>query len=270
MSTFEEAFKKTKKKHLEEQSDSAEEAEVEASEGGERDKATDPPWGAQEYKGSMYPPVLRKTREYFDGIWANVILQHGGRPGSLLFCGATHGEGVSFVSFHLALFLSIEYGMKVLYVDTCVEKAGQSQPLYRAERHPGLAAYMLGKLPLEGLIVKTEYGNLCVVPAGSKELAGVAGGIVSGRETLERFAHYCEQYFDLVIYDGLPVSLYPSVIGFARLVDQVILVSRYAYSRREIVRMASDKLLENNVAVGGIVLNDREYPVPQKLYNFFR
>ncbi|MHC1742407.1 MAG: tyrosine-protein kinase family protein [Syntrophobacteraceae bacterium] len=270
MSTFEEAFKKTKKQHLEEQASVVEEAGEETAEGGLQDKTGEPPWGAQEYKGSMYPPVLRKTREYFDGIWGNIILHHGGRPGSLLFCGTTHEEGVTFVSFHLALFLSIEYGLKVLYVDTCVEKTGQRPNLYRADGHPGLAAYLMGKQPLEGLIVKTEYGNLCVVPAGSKEMAGMAGGIISGRETLERFAHYCEQYFDLVIYDGLPASMYPSVIGFARLVDQVVLVSRYAYSRREVVRMVSEKLLENNVAIGGIILNDREYPVPHRIYQLFR
>lgn len=270
MSTFEEAFKKTKKKHLEEQTGSGEEVEERTAADGDQGKETEPPWGGREYKGSMYPPVLRKTREYFDGIWGNIILHHGGRPGSLLFCGATHGEGATFVSFHLALFLSIEYGMKVLYVDACVERAGQATTLYRADRHPGLAAYLLGKQPLEGLIVKTEYGNLCVVPAGSKEMAGLAGGIIADRDALERFAQYCDQYFDVVIYDGLPASMYPSVIGFARLVDEVVLVSRYAYSRREVVRMVSEKLLENNVAIGGIVLNDREYPVPNRIYQLFR
>lgn len=283
MSIYEEAFKKTKKKTLEEPSSASREevdglgpdstAAASDREGASRPGAgplpeTPPCAGAP--SAVPYPPILKPMREHLDGIWGNIILHQGEKPESLLFCGGTHGEGVTFVSFHLSLFLSIEYGMKVLYVDTGVEKTEKGYDVCNLPGQPGLLAYLLGNQDIESLIARTEYENLFVIPAGAPESQGRASGIIARRETLEAMSRFCRRMFDLVVYDGLPATQYPSVFSFARLVDQVILVGRYAYSRRQVLRLVADKMTENGISVSGMVLNDRQYPVPARLYRNMR
>ncbi len=279
MSIFEEAFKKTKKQVLQESSG--------ASPDRKDALAPDPPGAASQGEDTSsaardgqqaapacgpadsavsFPSVLKPMREHLDGIWGNLVLCQGTKPRSLLFCGGTHGEGVTFVSFHLSLFLSIEYGMRVLYVDTGVEKSQKGRDLFDQSGHPGLLAYLLGNQAVESLITKTEYENLFVIPAGGSEARGRASGIIANQESLEVMSSFFGQIFDLVVYDGLPATMYPSVFGFARLVDQVVLVGRYAYSRREVLKLVADKMAENGIAVSGMVLNDRQYPVPTRLY----
>lgn len=283
MSIYEEAYKKTKKKVGGESSATTEESEAAFNVYQDRAQiqGTDPSRSEAadvrlgpvcDTRGVSVSclPVIEKMRRYLEGIWGNVILQRGEKPKSMLFCGGSHGEGVTFVSFHLSLFLSVEYSMKVLYVDTGVEELEKSRHVCDIPGHPGLASYLLGSQTLESLIAKTEHENLFVIPAGSAESRGRVSGIIARKESLEAMSQFCRQHFDLVIYDGLPATMYPSVFIFARLVDQVILVCRYAFSRREVLKLVKDKMTENGIAVSGIILNDREYPVPGRIYRFMR
>ncbi len=74
----------------------------------------------------------------------------------------------------------------------------------------------------------------------------------------------------MTIFGCNPVVSAPWVVGLARLADQVILVCRYASARREVCQLSIEKFQDNGVEVGGVVLNDRKFPVPMKIYNLLK
>ena len=87
------------------------------------------------------------------------------------------------------------------------------------------------------------------------------------REPIEALIQYCRHHFDITIIDGQPITMSPVMIEFARVVDMTALVCRYGYSRREVSKMAIDKLQKFGVHSIGVILNDRQFPIPQKLYS---
>lgn len=182
---------------------------------------------------------------------------------TLLVAGATRQEGNTFVSFYLSLFLSKEYRMKILYVDTNLNHA----TIRNVRSLPGLYSFVSEKKELSSLIVQSEYPGLFLLPSGSGEIAANVGSNSLSREPINSLIAYCRENFDLTIIDGQPLTLSPIMIEFARVVDMTALVCRYGYSRREVSKQAVDKLRKFGVTSIGVILNDRQLPIPQKIYS---
>ena len=223
----------------------------------------------QQPNNTPHLEVLRKMRFSLEGIWSTLLLKSPSQPRSLLVCGSTRGEGATFVSFHLSLFLCVEYGLKVLFVDAGVDDP-RSPTLYNGKDLPGLASFYFNKKPLSSLILSTGYRGMYVLPSGADSAKGHAGTILFRREPLTELLEYAKERFDLVIFDGQPVLSSPSMLGYARAVDQVVLVCRYAQSRREVTQIVVDKLREIDASIAGMVVNQREYPIPPRIYKLLR
>ena len=212
------------------------------------------------------PPSLAKMNPSLNSIWTSLLMKSAPTPRTLLFCGATQGEGASFISFHFSLFLALGLQLRVLYLDTDVEKRSPSPHLPPVQGGRGLVSFFDEGLPLESLVAGTQFDNLWVLPAGDRKSSSQPQGFVYGKETLGKLVSFCRRHFDVAIFDGQPVLWSPATVAFGRAVDRVIMVCRYGYSRREVSKLAIDTLGENEVQVAGVILNDRQYPVPQKLY----
>jgi Mrp family chromosome partitioning ATPase len=74
----------------------------------------------------------------------------------------------------------------------------------------------------------------------------------------------------VTIFDGQPAVEYPSTTAFAKAVDHTILICRYGFSRREISKLVIDKLKENGVSVAGVILNERQHPIPDSVYRMLK
>ena len=86
------------------------------------------------------------------------------------------------------------------------------------------------------------------------------------REPAEILVNYCRTNFDITIIDGQPLTFSPVMLELARLVDMTALVCRYGFSRREVSKLAIDKLQKYGITSIGAILNDRKFPVPQIVY----
>lgn len=203
---------------------------------------------------------------FLDSIWTRLLLRAPHPPRSVMIFGATRGEGATFTSFHLSLFLACIHQKKVLYVDLDFEKQ-QSSPLIPDDgTRPGLVSFFLDRLPVESLIWKTQYPNLLVLPAGPKRMKGRASFVLDDEGLLSELADYCRSNFDVTIFDGQPALEFPSTIAFARFADQSVMVCRYGYSRREVSKLAIKRMQEAGVNVAGVILNDREFVIPTSIY----
>ena len=211
---------------------------------------------------TRYPGMLSKMSVGLSDIWANILIQTRQEIKSLLVCGATRKEGATLVSFYLSMFLSREYSMKILYVDSNLNHA----VIPKIQNLPGLYSFFADNKDLTSLIVQTEYPGLYLLPSGSGKIAKNAGSNMLSREPIEILMNYCRANFDMTIIDGQPLTISPVMLEFARLVDMTALVSRYGFSRYEVSKLAIDKLQKYGITSIGVILNDRQFPIPQSIY----
>ena len=116
------------------------------------------------------------------------------------------------------------------------------------------------------MIVQSEYPGLYVLPSGSGTIGKNIGSNMLSREPIESLIQFCQNNFDMTIIDGQPLVSSPVMIEFARAVDMTLLVCRYGYSRHEVSKLAIDKLQKFGITSIGVILNDRKFPVPKRIY----
>ena len=209
-----------------------------------------------------YPALLSKVHYGLSDTWANIMLETKQNVQTLLMCGSVGKEGVTLLSFHLAMLLSKEYNMKVIYVDTNLKHTA----IPKIQNLPGVYSFVTEQKDLAPLVVQTEYPGLYLLPSGAGKIAKNIGTNMLSREPIETLLQFCRSNFDITIIDGQPLVSSPVMIEFARLVDMTILVCRYAQSRQEVSKLAVDKLQKFGITSLGVILNDRHFPVPPQVY----
>jgi Mrp family chromosome partitioning ATPase len=200
-----------------------------------------------------------------DQVWAGIMLNSKLPPKTVMICGATPGEGASFLSFYLALFLVRKYGLKVLYVDMAA-----GAPSNSTKDVDGHSSEAVNHHPLASLVVTTGVPGFSILPAGIHSPPENHSTALAQKYSLEELIRFCSDNFDIAIFDGQPILQDPSTVTLAKLVERVFLVCRYGRSRREVSKHALDKLSANGVQVAGAILNQREYPVPGHIYDSIR
>ncbi len=209
-----------------------------------------------------YPALLSKVHYGLSDTWANIMLETRQNIRTLLICGSSGKEGVTLISYHLAMLLSKEYSMKVLYVDTNLRHTA----IPKIQNLPGVYSFVSEKKDLAPMIVQTDYPGLYLLPSGAGKIGKNIGANMLSREPIESLLQFCRTNFDMTIIDGQPVVSSPVMIEFARLTDMTVLVCRYGFSRYEVSKLAIDKLQKFGITSLGVILNDRKFCVPQKLY----
>ncbi len=217
------------------------------------------------------PPLLAALGDFLDRIWVSLLLKSADQhPRTLLLCGASRGVGVTFISFYLSLVLALERNMRVLYVDAHIDAPQYPSIIPNLQGQPGLSSYLAGYRSPEELILQSQYKNLSVLPSGSHEVVNPVNSAYQEPRTIAEFISYCRAHFDATIFDGQPAIEYPSTTAVAKAVDRTILICKYGVSRREISRLVIDKLKESGVAVAGVILNERQYPIPVSVYKMLK
>ena len=225
-----------------------------------------PRLGSRFTEAEALPKVLAMMRNSLESIWTSMVLDTRRDPHTFLFCGATRQEGTTFVSFHLALYLAIEHGLRTLYLDTDTECRNHPFLPKELSARPGLTSYFLDNRGLATLLVPTQFRNLSLLPAGGQDNRIKISSMIFEKSLLRGLFEFARRQFDVVICDGRPIVLQPGIIGFAKEVDQVVMVCRYGVSRYEVTQLGVEKLRGNGVGNIGIVLNDRRYPIPARIY----
>ena len=220
----------------------------------------------QAYQQSKQPSILKKIRDFLNEIWVNILLNSDEIPKAILVSSSKEGEGVTYISSHMALLLALEHDKKVLYVDTNINK--KHKHVFDINVSNGLKNYLTGNVSIDSVIYKTNYDNLFVVPSGYDAAHPEKVIHMHPSKRLEYFVKYCNEGFDLVFYDGQAIVIYPEMISFAKFIDQFVMVCLYAETRIEVTKFVLDRLKKNKISIAGVVLNKREYPIPAVIYKY--
>jgi protein-tyrosine kinase len=228
-------------------------------------KAMKSKYTPRQHSGSLsapYPAILSKMNYGLSDTWSNILLEREQDIRTLLVSGAVRKEGNTLISYHLAMFLSKEYSLKVLYVDTNLNH----EPVPKIKNLPGLYSFVSEGKELASLVVKTDYPGLYLMPSGAGKIAKNIGSNMLTREPIEYLVQFFQDNYDITVIDGQPLTISPVMFELAKKVDMTLLVCRFGVSRQEVSKLAVEKLISCKTKSLGVILNDRQFIVPQKLY----
>jgi protein-tyrosine kinase len=170
---------------------------------------------------------------------------------TLMFTGPLPNEGKSLTAINLAITISQKVGQTVLLVD-CDLRNPSIHRYLDLPAGPGLLDFLTSGYPIADCLVHPEgLTNLVVLPAGGS--TPVSAELLSSPRMMDLVRELKNFYPDRYVLFDLPPLIYADSLGFAPLVDGIILVVEASKTPREEIVHAMDLLKEFPVL--GSVLN---------------
>ncbi|MCA9752430.1 MAG: CpsD/CapB family tyrosine-protein kinase [Gemmatimonadetes bacterium] len=208
------------------------------------------------------PATSPDVLAYYEAVGKQIEVSLGATSTRVLtFTGAVGGEGSSTVVAQYAEMLS-RRGERVLLVDGNPRHPSQHQ-LFGVPDSPGLAEWVSGTADPVSVVHLSGFPNLDVVPLGRCADRSEAERI---SESLGEFQAEFAASYDYVLVDadfvGSPFSSGAAIHGS----DGVVLVLRAGRTNRQIASRALDTVRQIGGNVLGVILNRREFPIPDFIY----
>lgn len=178
----------------------------------------------------------------------------------VVFAGPEPGCGSTWTCAHATDLLASACG-KVCVVD-CNMRAPGLHLQFGIENHHGLSDALRCSDPMQNY-AKRLSRNLWLLSCGSDPENGQT---MLGSEQMRSRLAELRSAFDYVLIDSAPMNVSRDAIVLGGFTDGVVLVLKAHSSRRETARTAVQDLAAANVRTLGAVLNQRTFPIPEKLY----
>jgi Mrp family chromosome partitioning ATPase len=203
----------------------------------------------------------QRRREELARLAQRLFLMPGARCSAVAFCGVEDAGGSSWVSAGAADALAQQTNRHV-----CVLDANVRIPLVHAQFGLGNQAGFTTRLqhpgPLRQLGTRVAE-NLWVIPAGPP---AEDWPTPFSAEALQAYISELRHDFEFVLVNVAPVVSHNDALLIGQAVDGVVLVLEADMTRRELAQHAKNALTQAGVSVLGAVLNNREFPIPDRLY----
>ncbi len=184
----------------------------------------------------------------------------GSGPKVVSFSGITREDRSSWICARAGEALAEQAHTSVCIVDANLWSPQLNVHL-AAANHIGLAEALTTKGPIRSFAMPFCGENLCLIPSGLVK----PGFHPSMERYRERFAELREA-FDYILISAPALSRETEATFMGQLADGVVLVVEANHSRRETVRRAKVQLESAQVQLLGAVLDQRTFPIPEKLY----
>jgi len=180
-------------------------------------------------------------------------------PRQVVFCGIDEAEGTSVLCAQLGRILASQVVSQVCVVDANV-RAPSLHRLLEVERSDGQIS---PQATAHAQTVQQIASNLWLI---SGHLAATNGGVTASLDQVRSRIKELPPEFAYVVINAPPVGLYSDAAILGQWADGVVLVLEANSTRRMAARKAKQALEAANVRVLGTVLNNRTFPIPEKIY----
>ena len=210
----------------------------------------------------LVPSLSPEILAYYEAIGKQIEVSLGNATSrNLVFAGAVGGDGISTVLSQYAEMLS-RRGERVLMIDGNPRHPSLHR-YFHVPEGPGLAEFVHGNASRETVIHPTGFANLSLVPLGVCADRSQAERIT---EALGEFHAALRSQFDYVLVDtdyvGSPFFSQATVASG----DGVVLVLRAGRTNRQVAGRACDTIRRIGGQILGVVLNRRQFPIPNFIY----
>lgn len=193
------------------------------------------------------------VHEAYRATRTNLLFTLSGKPhGRVMITSASPSEGKTTTSANLAISFA-QANKTVLMIDSDMRNPGLHK-LFSTNSEPGLSD-ILGGFAEYSCVVNTMVDNLSILPAGTVP-PNPAELLVS--LAFEKMLEYYTDKYDYIFVDTPPTNMFSDSISVAGKFDGVILVTKYAWTRREQIKHMIEQFAKVSAKIIGTVINDVE------------
>lgn len=183
-------------------------------------------------------------------------------PGAVAFCGIGRGDGCSWVCAHAGEVLADQVAGNVCLVDANL-RSPSLHDYFDLANVPGFADAAKDPRPMRDFARRASGKNLWLISAGT--VGREPNGALNPVRLQTRMAELRGE-FEYVLIDTPPLSAFNDAILVGQATDGIVLVVGSHSTRRQSARMAKESLDSAGVKMFGAVLNQRTFPIPERIY----
>jgi len=220
--------------------------------------AADPPTKREEPVNGSNGSMDARVRAEIQRLVHTLFLSGGtSGPHQVLFCGVDEGDASGRLCVGAGEILASEQPLPVCVVDAKVRVPS----LHRYFHSNGFSG---ARQNGSGRLRARQIGNSLWFLALEGLLA--SGDLACGAEQLRSRLRAVRREFVYVLIDAEPVGQPADAAALGQATDGVVLVLEANATRRVAALSAKEALEAAGVRLLGTVLNDRTFPIPEKLY----
>lgn len=190
-------------------------------------------------------------------------LAKGNRCLTVIITSPAPKEGKSTAIANLAVSAATS-GRRVLLIDADLRRPVQHS-IFNLDREPGLSDCLVGKVPVNLAVKKTEIPRLHVATCG--EIPSHPAELL-GSVQMEKFVRVMKQYYDLILIDMPPVISMADTLVLARHADGVCLMVSADQTKILGLQKAKEAIEANLGRVIGVVVN--RFNANKIYYSYYR
>jgi capsular exopolysaccharide synthesis family protein len=210
-----------------------------------------------EYPKSNITESFRALRTNLD------FYVRGGQKKVILVTSCIEGEGKSFVSLNLAMSYA-QLGRKTILVGFDMRKPiSYFEELNESQE--GLSSYMINKIGLEDIIIKSPQDKLDYILSGI--LPPNPGELIALEKTEELLTKLKNDY-DIIVLDTTPLAQVSDAFLLMNHAELKIIIARYNMTLKKVFSLIMKDLELKKVGNVCIVLNDNRFYSDQYGYGY--
>jgi protein-tyrosine kinase len=201
---------------------------------------------------------IRKLRTYLFHMPEKKV------PHVIMVTSALPGEGKSVIASNLAIAIAKGEDHQVLLVDCDLRKPSLHE-LFKYPPSRGVSEIIQGKAQISECLIKTPIENLIILPA-AKEPPANPSELLESKKTsslIKELAKREGEWFVIIDTPPIQATVDPKIL--ADVVEAIIVVTRYRYTRDAEYKMALEALPKEKIV--GTVLNALDV-LPVKKYKY--
>jgi len=134
----------------------------------------------------------------------------------------------------------------------------------QAELSPGLLDLFRGTHQISEVIKPTAIDHLYILPLGETIQVNEAQIMIS--QNIGPLLEELRNSYDCILIDSPPINLSSLTEIIGSYIDGTILVIKANYTRREVIQASINILDQAGVPISGLILNERQYVIPDFVY----
>ena len=190
----------------------------------------------------------------------------------ILFTSPEENSGKTTIVANLALTLAAA-DKKVLIVDADLKRCGLTDLFEVSRENPGLSTFLeqdLRKIPIFKLNGFTNNlstsGEISFLPSG--DISDKSSSLLQSQKAIDLINDLKSSFYDYILIDTPPVTRVVDTLILSRLIENIIMITRYNHTMRDSVMAGLQDLRNENIDIAGAIVNACEIEKSTHKYKY--